>query len=63
MWDRLQDNWTHFYWLTGELPPTLQLIVNRLEVRFRHRTRGRKCIITFRNQVHVFDGNQNAVLF
>ena len=51
MWARLEHNWSHFYWLTGEIPPTLNLIVGRLETRFRRRQRGPKCKLTFLNQV------------
>ena len=51
MWDFLERNWTHFYWLMGEIPPSLQMIVNQLNEKFGRRQRGHNCIISFRNQV------------
>ena len=54
LWQNLQKNWLHFFWLTGETPASLQVIVNRIEViYFPQITRGRKDCITFRNQVFV----------
>ena len=54
VWRSLETNWTMFFWLTGEIPPTLQLLVD--EIRrgyFPEVTRGRAQVIDFRNQVSL----------
>ena len=46
-------NWLHFFWLTGETPPSLQILVNRMEQIYRNLVNnGRPEILSFRNQVH-----------
>ena len=52
MWDYLEQNWTNFYWLTGETPPSLQSIVHAVQREYLPNVdRGRAQIIDFRNQV------------
>ena len=52
LWGILETNWTHFFWLTGETPATLQIIVNRIQTLFRQQVNlGRPQILDFRNQV------------
>ena len=53
VWDKLQTNWLHFFWLTGETPRTLQQLVHELQAKFQpYVTQGRKSILDFRNQVY-----------
>ena len=51
MWTDLEENWTHFYWLTGEIPPTLELLTTQVEPLLKTRGRGRKCKLSLKNQV------------
>ena len=52
MWMILSNNWDNFYWLTGEIPPTLTLLVEEIENIFdTRRTSGRNGALNFRNQV------------
>ena len=52
MWLNLQQNWNHFYWLTGETPQTMQILVNAIDRKFFvHRHYGRNCSLDLRNQV------------
>ena len=58
-WNNLARNWTDFFWLTGETPDTLNLLVqlvraNLRNVRGRNFRRGRRPALTFRNQVRNF---------
>ena len=54
VWTKLQRNWIHFYWLTGETPHTLQILVHDIENRFRpHIGPGRHSVLDFRNQVRI----------
>ena len=42
IWSLIEQNWIHFFWLTGETPHTLQIIVNRMDEIFRRQfTTGR----------------------
>ena len=47
----MERNWDNFYWLTGEVPYTLRLLVMNLERLIDVPLRGRKPCLTFRNQV------------
>ena len=52
VWNNLQTNWNHFFWLTGETPETLQILVNALHRNFfMHRQYGRKSSLDLRHQV------------
>ena len=52
VWEVLQTNWSNFFWLTGDTPRTLQVIVNGIEqIYLPQRSMGRPSILTFRNQV------------
>ena len=55
-WNNLERNWTDFFWLTGETPDTLSLLVNdiycfRRRIIGRWYKKGRRTSLTFRNQV------------
>ena len=50
-WTYLETNWDNFYWLTGELPFTLQSLVQKLNEIRPISVRGRKPCLSFRNQV------------
>ena len=55
-WNNLEQNWTDFFWLTGETPQSLQLLVNSLHtIRYgiigRRIRLGRRPALSFRNQV------------
>ena len=47
----LELNWDDFYWLTGEIPPTLRYLVEEIEDEINFMNLGRNPIIDFRNQV------------
>ena len=51
-WQNLAKNWVHFFWLTGETPDTLSMIVSRLRRQF-HRIENpqRREALSTRNQV------------
>ena len=51
VWENLATNWTHFYWLTGETPESLQLLVQRLRQIYFIRPMHRNCKLTFCNQI------------
>ena len=52
LWQQLQKNWTFFFWLTGESPPTFQLMVDEIEREFSPNVHnGRPPILDFQNQV------------
>ena len=54
IWLHLQRNWLYFFWLIGETPGTLQVLVNRLEHIFQPQVpRGRRQCLNFRNQVSM----------
>ena len=54
LWATLEQNWVHFFWLTGESPQTLNALVVRLRnLFFVHNNFGRNPIIDFRNQVSI----------
>ena len=52
LWTMLENNWNHFFWLTGETPVTLLNLVNTVQRTFYPNTdRGRKKVLNFQNQV------------
>ena len=55
VWRSMQSNWNHFFWLTGETPETLQILVNILNRRFFwHRQYGRRSSLDLRHQVSMY---------
>ena len=57
-WNNLERNWTDFFWLTGDTPETLSILVQQLNnysrnIRPRLSTKGRKTRLNFRNQVII----------
>ena len=50
-WNILENNWTHFYCLTGEIPPTLTILVIQVQQNYNRLLRGRRCVLSFRDQV------------
>ena len=62
VWVNLSKNWDHFFWLTGETPDSLQILLNRIQARVNLcRKRGRMSPMSHRNQVklehfsHIYD--------
>ena len=52
LWSILERNWSEFFWLTGEIPGTLQVMVDGMHNIFQRQIRlGRPQILDFRNQV------------
>ena len=51
MWNNLKTNWNHFFWLTGEIPPTFELLVERIRQLRQANRRGRKFRLDLTNQV------------
>ena len=52
VWQNMETNWSHFFWLTGETPETLQILINRIEVKFlNYRTYGPDSTLSIRKQV------------
>ena len=52
VWQLLQTNWNHFFWLTGETPDTLRNMITKIERRFNPNVeRGCKSLLDMRNQV------------
>ena len=49
----LQTNWDDFYWLTGEFPPTFDLLLHHLQ-QIRQQRVGRRKLLDFGNQVKNF---------
>ena len=57
-WNNLEQNWTDFFWLTGDTPHTLDLLVQsirqtRLTAPRNRRRCGRKKILSLRNEVNI----------
>ena len=50
-WFALEQNWDHFFWLTGEIPSTLSEVVENIDNILQRRTNGRQCVLSLRNQV------------
>ena len=52
VWAKLQENWTHFFWLTGETPDTLNILVERICIKFMtFKSYGPNGILDLKNQV------------
>ena len=52
VWRNLERNWSHFFWLTGETPATLRVLVTRIEqIYLPERPMGWAQALTFENQV------------
>ena len=52
VWRNLTQNWDHFFWLSGETPQTLDILVRTVKGRFPLVTRkGRISCLTIHNQV------------
>ena len=52
LWNFLDRNWIHFFWLTGETPDTLNILVECLRnIYYVQNHLGRPPAIDFRNQV------------
>ena len=51
MWHILIRNWNHFYWLTGEIPPTFQLLMDEMSEYLPVKTCGRSSVLNIENQV------------
>ena len=47
----MERNWLHYFWQSGELPPTLSALCRQLEHTFVRRTNGRQFRLNFKNQV------------
>ena len=54
VWCKLERNWMHFFWLTGETPEPLSILVERIKIKFLHiNANGPVSAIDIRNQVSV----------
>ena len=54
VWLNMQNNWNDFYWLTGETPTSLQVLVDQLLHRnIFHNALGCRCALNYRNQVRL----------
>ena len=54
VWINMQNNWDDFYWLTGETPISLQVLVHQIEPRnIIHNNLGCREALNFRNQVSL----------
>ena len=63
VWNLLECNWLHFFWLTGESPATLSVMVNRIEQLFLPQIQtGRVHSLSFRNQVRYIMFNILSLL-
>ena len=51
VWANLQNNRTDSFWLTGETPDTLNVLVRKLENIYRNIFRIRKGVLDFRKKV------------
>ena len=54
LWVKLEQNWDHFFWLTGEIPPSLQKLCDQLIDYFGRQLLRGKCALSFRNRVSSF---------
>ena len=55
VWGSLETNWNNFFWLTGETPITLSILVNQLYGHFIHVFHyGHRSKLDFRNQVTFY---------
>ena len=53
MWQKLEQNWKDFFGLTGEIPVSLNLIVQDVQVNINRTNFGRKEKLSLRNQVSI----------
>ena len=53
VWNELEINWNNFYWLTGEVPPTLERLCEELVMFFGCKIMQGKYTLSFRNQVSI----------
>ena len=53
MWQRLEQNWKNFFWLTGEIPASLNLIVEAVNSKMNCTIFGCKEKLSLRNQVCI----------
>ena len=52
LWITLERNWIHFFWLTGETPPSLRSLVHEIEtIFFTFYTKGKGRKLDVANQV------------
>ena len=51
VWNELRQNWSHFYWLSGETPDTMSLIVQGLRDNYFQFHQHRNNALNFHNQV------------
>ena len=51
MWQILIRNWNHFYWLTGEIPPTFNLLMDELQEYLPRKSAGQTSALDIENQV------------
>ena len=52
VWNNLETNWSHFFWLTGETPDTLSILISRLETKFLNcQTYGPRSYLNLNNKV------------
>ena len=67
VWNNLKTNWSHFFWLTGETPDTLNDLTNQIQRIFLpYRRTGPETSLDIRNQVSLcsyLDNNNNDLLF
>ena len=51
VWSNLETNWTDFFWLTGETPDTLNVLVGKLHTIYTNVFPMRRGVLDFRNKV------------
>ena len=57
VWANLEQNWMNFFWLTGETPQTLAILVHVLShIHLQQNHTGRPPALDFRNQVSANGG-------
>ena len=55
MWEKMEQNYLHFFWLTGETPETLTNLVERIKRDFLPYTKpGPNGSLDVRNKVSIF---------
>ena len=47
----LINNWNHFYWLTGEVPPTFNLLLDEIATNLPRKCVGQNPVLNIENQV------------
>ena len=63
VWQQLEQNWDSFYWLTGEIPPSIAMIISDIEPLFRRYVNrfGRTPKLNLRNQVKIIRNFQIGI--